>query len=452
MRLRDVDLIVIGSGQGGVPLAADAARAGKHVILFERERYGGSCINYGCTPSKALLAPAHSAGRARRAARIGIYCDVRVDQGAVFERVRRIRDQWSESTRKRLADAGVELVHASAGFVDERTVQGGDVIVRAPRVVIDTGTSPAVPPIPGLAQTPFLTNKTIFDLQALPPRLLVIGGGYIGLELGQAARRLGCQVTIVQRGPRLLPEEESDAVAALATGLTEDGVVLRLDAQASSVQYEDGLFAVTLGSGEKLSGEALLIAAGRIPNVPDLNLEKSGITRGRSGFIEVDDYLQTRCPGVYALGDVCGQPAFTHVSWEDYRRLSSTFAGRPRRRDDRVLSYTTFTEPQLARCGLTEAQARTKGIAARSVTLPLSHVARAVEWDLEAGFFRLVIDDATDRLIGATFVGYEAGELIHIITAHIEAEATWQVLDRSMYIHPTLAEGLPGLARQFVKS
>ncbi|HTV72348.1 MAG TPA: FAD-dependent oxidoreductase [Candidatus Acidoferrales bacterium] len=449
MELRDVDLIVIGSGQGGVPLAADAARSGKRVVLFERERYGGSCINFGCTPSKALLAAAHNAGRARRAARIGIHCDVRVDQPAVFERVRAIRERWSAGTRRRLVDAGVELVHASAAFVGERTVQGGQVVVRAPRVVIDTGTSPAAPPIPGLAQTPFLTNKTFFDLKALPTRLLIVGGGYIGLELGQGARRLGCEVTILQRGPRLLPEEEADASAAIATGLAEDGVTVRLNANTSGVTYAGGSFTVTLDGEEPVSGEALLIATGRTPNVVDLDLEKSGITRTRGGFIEVDEYLETRCPGVYAIGDVSGQPAFTHVSWEDYRRLASTFAGSPRRRDDRVLSYTTFTEPQLARCGLTEAQARAKGIDARSVTMPLSQVARAVEWDLELGFFRLVIDNATDKLIGATFVGYEMGELIHIITAHVEAGATWQLLDRSMYVHPTLAEGLPGLARQF---
>jgi pyruvate/2-oxoglutarate dehydrogenase complex dihydrolipoamide dehydrogenase (E3) component len=448
MEVREVDLIVIGSGQGGVPLAAEVARSGKRVVLFERERYGGSCINYGCTPSKALLASAHSAGRARRAARLGIHAEIRVDQKAVFERVRSIREQWSEGVRKRLADAGVELVHASAAFVAERTVQGADLVVRAPHVVIDTGTSPVAPPIRGLAQTPYLTNKTFFDLSQLPPRLLVIGGGYIGLELGQGSRRLGSEVTIIQRGPRLLPEEEHDASAAVATGLVEDGVVLRLNANSASVAY-NGTFTVGLDTGEHLVGDALLVAAGRMPNVADLNVHKSNITCRHGGYIEVDDYLQTSCPGVYAIGDVAGQPAFTHVSWEDYRRLAATFAGTPRRRDDRVLSYSTFTEPQLARTGLTLAQAQAKGIAARSVTVPLAHVARAVEWNLELGFFRLVVDQSNDKLIGATFVGYEAGELIHIVTAHIEAGATWQVLDRSMYIHPTLAEGLPGLARQF---
>ncbi|HEY0797945.1 MAG TPA: FAD-dependent oxidoreductase, partial [Candidatus Baltobacteraceae bacterium] len=237
MPIRDVDLIVIGSGQGGVPLAVEFAKAGKHVVLFERERYGGSCINYGCTPSKALLASAHNAGRARRAARIGIHADVHVDQIAVFERLRRIRSEWSAGIQKRLADAGVELVHASAAFVGERTVQAGDVTVRAPHVVIDTGTSPSAPPVPGLAQTPYLTNKTFFGLKQLPPRLLVIGGGYIGLELGQGARRLGSEVAIIQRDPRILPTEESDATDMLLTSLKEDGVVFHLNANTTKVSY-----------------------------------------------------------------------------------------------------------------------------------------------------------------------------------------------------------------------
>ncbi len=443
----DADLVVIGSGQGGVPLAATLAARGQRVVLFDGGALGGTCINVGCTPSKTLLASAHGAGRARAAAAIGIHAEVTVDGRAVFERVRSIRQRWSEGVGKRLADAGVDLVASNAQFVGERQVQGGGRTVRGRVVVIDTGGTPAAPPIPGLDGTPFLTSDSFFDLVDLPRRLAVIGGGYVGLELGQGARRLGSEVTIVHAADRILEREEPDATAVLSEALLADGVVLELEARTDSVRFADGAFELALAGGKHVVADALLVATGRRPRTASLNLGASGIVCTKAGYVDVDDYLQTACPNVYAIGDVAGQPAFTHVVWEDHRRILSTLAGVPRKRDDRVLSYTTFTEPQLARTGLTADQARQKGIQPRAVTFGLSNVARAVEWNLEQGFFRLVVDGANDHIVGATFVGYEAGELIHVIVALIEAGATWQVLARSMHIHPTFAEGLPQLAR-----
>jgi len=448
----DVDLIVIGSGQGGVPLAVEFGHAGKRVVLFERDRLGGSCVNYGCTPSKAFLASAHAAGRARSTTGLGVHCEVRVDQRAVMQRVRRVRGEWNAGIEPKLARAGVEIVHASAAFTGERTVRAADREVRAPLVVIDTGTSPALPPIAGLAGVPYLTNKTFFDLETLPARLLVVGGGYIGLELGQGAQRLGSAVTIVHGAPRLMDREEPDASDVLKTSLERDGVRVRLDARAAAVAYDGAVFRLTLEDGETLEGDGLLVATGRTPNTADLALAKTGVATTGHGFVRVDDSLQTDCSGVYAIGDVAGQPQFTHVSWEDYRRLSSTLAGRPRRRDDRVLSYSTFTEPQLARTGLTEAEARAQGLDAQSVTLPLERVARAAEWDLESGFFRLVVDRASERIVGATFVGYEAGELVQIVGFGIQLGATWRQLDDFVAIHPTFAEGLPSVARLLEKA
>ena len=449
MAVEDVDLIVIGSGQGGVPLAAAFGHAGKRVVLFERDRLGGTCVNYGCTPSKAFLAAAHAAGRARLAAGLGIHCDVRIDQRAVMDRVRTVRGEWNAGIAPKLAKSGVEVVRASAAFTGERTLRGGEREVRAPIVVIDTGTSPALPPIDGLANVPYLTNKTFFDQTTLPEQLIVIGGGYIGLELGQGAQRLGSAVTIVHAAGRLMEREEPDASAIMHTSLERDGVRLRLNAHARAVEHDGAAFHVTLADGERLEGEGLLIATGRVPNTADLDLERTGVAVDARGFVQVDEHLQTACPGIYALGDVAGQPAFTHVSWEDFRRLSSTLAGTPRRRDDRVLSYTTFTEPQLARTGMTLAEAQAAGFDARAETLPLERVARAAEWDLELGFYRLVVDNAGGKILGATFVGYEAGELVQIVGFGIALGATWRQLDDFVAIHPTFGEGLPSLARLF---
>jgi dihydrolipoamide dehydrogenase len=444
----DVDLIVIGSGQGGKPLAEAYANEGKHVVLFERDRIGGTCVNYGCTPSKAFLAAAHNAGRARQAGPLGIHAAVRVDQRAVMQRVRKVRDEWHDGAEKRVLDAKIDLIRATGSFSNVRTVSGGGREVRAPHVVIDTGLRALLPPIAGLAGTPYLTNETWFDQESLAPRTIVVGGGYVGLELGQGAQRLGSAVTIVHSRACVMDAEEADASAVIEESLRADGIALELSARADSVVHANGVFRLTLAGGKTLEAEALLIATGRTPNTEDLAVERAGIALTSRGYIKVDDYLQTACPGVYALGDVAGQPAFTHVSWEDFRRLRSTFAGTPRRRDDRVLSYSTFTEPQLARTGLTVAQALAKGIDARAHKLPLSDVARGVEWNLERGFFRLVVGP-DDKILGATFVGYEAGEIVHTIAFGIERGATWRDLDDFMGIHPTFGEGLPSLARLF---
>ena len=442
-----VDAIVIGSGQGGVPFAADLAESGKRVVLVERGQLGGSCINYGCTPSKAFLASAHNAGRARRAAALGIKVTAVVDFPATMDRVRSIRDRFEHNIARRLAEAGVTVVHAQASFVRPLVVRAGEEEYQAPLIVIDTGTSAFVPPIEGLRQTPYLTNFTFFDQRELPASMVVLGGGYIGLELGQGMARSGCQVTIVDHGARVLAREEADAGALLWTSLELDGVRALLSRSIVSVTHDASGFTTTLDDGTRLQSEALLVATGRIPNTAALDAPAAGVALDPHGYIKIDDRFATSCPGVYAVGDVAGQPQFTHVAWEDYRRLKEILAGGTRTRDDRVLGYTTFTEPQVARVGLDAGQAKAMGLDARVVTLPLDHVARAVEWGQEAGFYRLVVDCASEKILGATLVGYEAGELVHVILAHMEAGSTWRVLDRSMHIHPTYAEGLPSLAR-----
>ncbi|MBD3885524.1 FAD-dependent oxidoreductase [Phormidium tenue FACHB-886] len=448
--METADLIVIGSGQGGVPLAADFAKEGHKVVMFERDALGGSCINYGCTPSKAFLAAAHAAGRARQAEKLGIHTQVAVDFSTVMGRVQEIRQSFNQGTRKRLESAGVRVVCAEASFTGERTVTSGDVSVQAPLVVINTGTSSLIPDIPGLAGTPYLTNHNFFNLKALPSRLLVIGAGYIGLELGQGMARLGSQTHLIARGDRVLGQEELEVSQVLVEALQRDGVQLHFGVNVEQVAYENDEFTLTLSNGQQLQGEALLVVIGRKPNTGALHATASGIELDDKGFVKIDDQFHTSCSGVYAIGDAAKQPAFTHVSWEDYRRLKAILCGENRTRNDRVLGYAIYTEPQVGRVGITLEQAQKKGINARCVTLPMSSIARAIEWGHDLGFYRMVVDQDTDKILGATLVGYETAELVHVFLSLMEAGATWHLLEQSVHIHPTYGEALPSLARLLV--
>ncbi|BAY66629.1 FAD-dependent pyridine nucleotide-disulfide oxidoreductase (plasmid) [Calothrix brevissima NIES-22] len=449
--METADLIVIGSGQGGIPFAADFAKAGHKVVLFERDALGGSCVNYGCTPSKAFLAAAHAVGRARQAAKLGIHTQVQVDFPRVMERVRDIRDRFNQGVSQRLEDAGVQVVCAEASFTGERIVTGKDVTVEAPLIVINTGTSSLIPDIPGLAGTPYLTNRNFFDLQELPKRLLVIGAGYIGLELGQGLARLGSETHLIVRGDRVLAQEEADVSQTLAQALQLDGISVHFQVNVEQVDYNNNIFTLTLSNGETLKGEALMVVIGRKPNTDALNVAAAGVELDQKGFIKINDQFQTTTQGIYAIGDAAGQPAFTHVSWEDYRRLKAILCGEQRTRSDRVLGYAVYTEPQVGRVGMTLEQATKQGINARAVTLPIAQIARGIEWGHDLGFYRMVIDRDTNKILGATLVGYETAELVHVFLSLMEADATWQVLEQSVHIHPTYGEALPSLARLLIE-
>jgi pyruvate/2-oxoglutarate dehydrogenase complex dihydrolipoamide dehydrogenase (E3) component len=449
MRNLTVDVAIVGSGQAATPLAETLAKRGKRVVLFERGELGGSCVNYGCTPSKAFLAAAHAAGRARRALAICVRADVVVDFDHVMQRAHDIVRSFRASVARGLQAANVNVVQAEAKFVGPRTLQAGDLTVTAPLIVIDTGTSAAIPAIDGLAQTPYVDNKTIFDLRALPQKLLVLGAGYIGLELGQGMARCGAHVELIHPQSRVLDHEEPDVSDALQKSLAQDGVSLHFNAHAVRVAHDGDRFALTLADGRVLDGDALLVATGRTPNTAGLELAASAIATDAHGYIQIDDRFHTSCEGVFAVGDVAGQPAFTHVAWEDHRRLLDILAGGERTRNDRALAYAVFTDPQVGRVGLTLEQAQRQGCEAKAVTLPLHDVARAIEWNELNGFYRLVIDATNDRLLGATLVGYEAGEIVHTVLAHIQNGATWHTLDESVHIHPTYNEGLPSAARLF---
>ena len=447
--MKNADVIVIGSGQGGVPLAVELSKRGRHVVLFERDAIGGSCVNYGCTPSKAFLAAAHNAGRARRAQSLGVHATVDVDFPFVMNRLRGIVASFREGTQRRLTHAGVEIIHGEAAFAGERIVRGGGVEVTAPLIIINTGTSPAIPNVAGLADTPCLTNTTFFSQTTLPKRFLVLGAGYVGLELGQGMARVGSAVDIFHHHDRALNSEEADVSALLQASLNEDGIKVHLKAIPSRVTFTNGVFTLDLEDGRRFEGDQLLVATGRTPNTGALHPEASGIALDARGYISVDKQFRTSCEGVYAIADVSGQPQFTHVSWEDYRRLMSILDGGNRTRDDRVLGYAVYTEPHVGRAGFTYDEACAQGINARREEVQLSAVARAIEWGEERGFYRMVIDRDTDKIIGATLVGYEAAELVHVFIAHMQSGSTWHTLDESVHIHPTYSEAFPGLARMF---
>ncbi|MGE0080976.1 MAG: FAD-dependent oxidoreductase [Thiohalomonadaceae bacterium] len=445
--MEQVDAVVIGSGQGGVPLAVKLAAAGKRVVLFERERYGGSCINWGCTPTKAFLAAAHAAGRARNAATLGVRCDVHVDFTAVMERVRRIRDGFAQSTREQLLYAGVRLVDAEASFTPEGNVQGGGYTFAADTVVIDTGSSPAVAPIPGIDDIPYLTDRNFWNLTTCPRRTLVIGGGYVAVELGQGLARLGSEVHLILRGDRLMTGESAEVSAVLEEALARDGVRFHRGAQVAQARRKaDDQFVLVLDGGQTLEGDAVLMAVGRRPNTEALNAAAARIMLDKRGHVVVSDTLETTRKGVYAIGEVAGQPAFTHVSWEDHRRLLATLHGSPRTRSDRILAYAVFTEPQVGRAGLSLEQAKAKGLRVREARMDVAGMKRAVEWNQESGFFQLLVETDSDRILGATLVGYEAAELVHALLDFMEAGGTASGLHALQHIHPTYAEYLPVLA------
>lgn len=444
-----VDAVVIGSGQGGVPLAVKLANRGEKVVLFERSRMGGSCINWGCTPSKAFLGSAHAAGRAREAAKLGVEVEVRVDFGKVMRRVREIRDSFTHGTEKRVAVENLDVVHAEASFTADGQVRGGGKSYSAPLIVIDTGSSPKAPPVAGLNEVPYLTDRNFWELDKLPERTLVIGGGFIGLELGQGLARLGSRVQIIEDASSLLSVEIPEVGEVLKGALERDGVVVHLGAKAIRAGHAGGVYRIELEDGKVLEGDALLVATGRKPNTEALNAPAAGIELDERGHIKVNARFESTRRGVYAIGEAAGQPAFTHVSWEDHRRLLAILNGEDRTRDDRVLGYAVFTEPQVGRVGMSLDEAKRKGYRALESVLQTADMARSIEWGHPPGFYRMVVDAESGLILGATLVGYEAGELVHVFMDLMEAGATWGVLEQAQHIHPAYAENLPTLARMF---
>jgi pyruvate/2-oxoglutarate dehydrogenase complex dihydrolipoamide dehydrogenase (E3) component len=442
------DVIIIGTGQAGVPLATRLAQAGKRVLVAERGDAGGTCVNVGCTPTKTMIASARAAHVARTCARLGVHAgEVRVDLGAVVDRKDALVRRWREGVEKRLAGAGerLTLLKGHARFVGEREIEVSGERHRAETVVINVGARPAVPPIPGLDSVPWLDNKRVMELRELPAHLLVLGGGYIGCEFGQMFRRFGSRVTIVDMLENLMAREDPEISSALEEAFRNEGIALELGVQAQSIAKAGAEIVLRLANGKELRGSHLLVAVGRRPNTDDLGCEAAGIKQDKAGFIVVDDRYRTSAPGVYAVGDAIPGPQFTHTSWDDHRLLFDLLLGRGSRGRSGRVPYTAFTDPQVAGVGLTEKEARARGVEYEVATMPFGNVARAIEVDETAGIMKVLIDPKTERILGAALVGAEAGELIHIFVSLMEAEAPARAIVDAQYVHPTFAEGVQSL-------
>jgi pyruvate/2-oxoglutarate dehydrogenase complex dihydrolipoamide dehydrogenase (E3) component len=446
------DAIVIGTGQAGPSLAVRLAGAGWRVAIVERGRFGGTCVNTGCMPTKTLVASAYAAHLARRAGDYGIDVgDVRVDMKRVKARKDKVADTASGNIAAWLrGTSNVTVIEGHARFESPTAVRVGERIIEAPKIFINVGARATVPPMPGLAGAPFFTNSTIMDVDFLPEHLVVIGGSYIGLEFAQMYRRFGSKVTVVEKMPRVIAREDPDVSETVTSVLTAEGIAVETGAECMSVALAGDEIVVDLdcaGGSRSVRGTHLLLAVGRTPNTDDLGLDRAGVATDARGIVIVDDALCTNVPGIYAVGECNGRGAFTHTSYNDYEIVADNLLnGAARSVRDRIDAYALFIDPPLARAGMSDAAIRKAGRKAMVGKRAMTRVGRAVEKGETYGFMKIAVDADTKEILGATILGVGGDEAIHAVLDCMYAKAPATALQRMVHIHPTVAELLPTIA------
>ena len=445
------DGIIIGSGQAGNPLSSALTEHGWTVALIEKSYLGGTCINTGCTPTKTMIASAQVAHYARNGKKWGVNTSgVSVDLPAIVARKNAVVRYFRDGQQRRVdKHPKLRLYRGVARFLSPNQVQVGDEILESDKIFIDAGTRPAPPRIPGSDSVGYLTNESLMELREIPEHLIVLGGGYIGLEFGQMFRRFGSRITVIHRSGQILGQEDADVAVALQKALEAEGIEFQLNANSKKVEKHNGEIVLTVetaAGSQTFHGSHLLAATGRVPNTDDLGVDKAGIALDSRGYIKVNEKLETSAPGIWALGDVKGGPAFTHISYNDYQIVfGNLIEGKNLTTVNRCVPYSLFTDPQLGRVGMTEKEARASSRKLKIGTYPMSSVSRAIERDETTGFMKIIIDAETDRILGASILGVEGGETVQLLGAMILADAPYTVLKGAVFIHPTLVEGLFGL-------
>jgi len=458
--LERFDAIVIGSGQGGNPLARELAKAGKRTAVIEREHVGGTCVNEGCTPTKTMVASARVAYLARRGPDYGVKTGpIALDMGKIRERKRAIVKSFREGGERGIKETECDaLIMGEASFAGPKQLRvacngGGERLLSADLIFINTGLRSTIPKITGLAEVAYLDNISVMELGEVPEHLVVLGGGYIGLEFGQLFRRLGSQVTIIQSRAKLLTREDDDVADEIRKIIEEDGIEVLLNAKAHSVRQQDPGIAMTvkLPDGERsIAGSHLLLAVGRTPNSDRLNLPAAGIETDERGYIRTNEYLETNVAGIHALGDVKGGPAFTHISYDDYRvAAANVLKGKRVSVAGRMVPYTVFIDPQLGRIGMTEAQARANGRKIRVAKMAASSIARALESDESRGFMKIIVDAETEQILGAAILTVEGGEMASMVQVAMMGKLPYTALRDGIWSHPTWSEALNNVFFKF---
>jgi len=448
----EFDAILIGTGQAAPSLAARLAEAGMRVAIVERHLFGGTCVNTGCIPTKTMIASAYVAHAARRAREFGVNVpgDVTVDMRAVKARKDAISRDSSRGLENWLRQlTNVTVFTGTARFADATTVQVNADTLRASKIFINVGGRAYIPPLPGIEETPFLTNSTMMDVDFLPQHLIIVGAGYVGLEFAQMFRRFGSEVTVVEKDGRFLPREDEDVSDALRGILASEGIQFRLDATCISLKRAPDGAGVIVGldcqEGEpRVAGSHVLLAVGRIPNTADLELGRAGVETDERGYIKVDDQCRTKVPGIWALGDCNGHGAFTHTSYNDFEIVAANLLDNdPRKISDRIPCYALYTDPPLGRIGVTENEVKRAGRKALVGKRPMSRVNRAVERGESQGFMKVIVAEDTREILGAAFLGLNADEVVHSLLDVMYAHAPYPVVRRAVHIHPTVSELIP---------